>query len=188
MTTDFGAPSPSSAIQPWTYDVFLSFRGEDTRNTFIGHLLNNLARKGIKTFMDEDGLRIGEEISPALLKAIEESKISIVVFSEKYATSKWCLEELVNILQCKESKQQIVFPIFYKIDPSDVRHQKGRFGEALSRHQCRFKDNSKQVMIWREALTKAASLSGRHFLDGGYVLNCYTCIYEYTSYLIMFFF
>ena len=60
----------------WTYDVFLSFRGEDTRNNFIGHLHSNLVRKGIKTFIDDEGLGRGDELSHALQKVIQESRIS----------------------------------------------------------------------------------------------------------------
>ncbi|KAM5582386.1 hypothetical protein ABKV19_002680 [Rosa sericea] len=170
MTTQFEASSsssssssssPSATIQSWTYHVFLSFRGEDTRNTFTGHLHSNLVQKGIKTFID-DGLPRGEEISSALFKAIEESKISVIVFSENYASSKWCLEELAKIIQCKESKNQMVYPVFYKVDPSDVRKQCGSFGQALAHH-----DNSK-VVGWKTALTKAGNLSGWHISQGGH--------------------
>ncbi|KAK9930696.1 hypothetical protein M0R45_027725 [Rubus argutus] len=162
------ASPPSYSFTPYSYpyDVFLSFRGVDTRNTFTGHLYTNLDRKGIKTFIDDDELSKGEEISSALVKAIEGSKVSIVIFSENYASSKWCLDELVKILQCKESKQQLVWPVFYKVDPSDVRHQKGKFGEALAKHECRFKDNMDKVQTWRTALRDAANLSGWTFLDG----------------------
>ncbi|KAI5314389.1 hypothetical protein L3X38_043565 [Prunus dulcis] len=163
-TTTQGA-SFSHVTHSWTYDVFLSFRGEDTRNNFTGHLHRNLIQRGIKTFIDYE-LRRGEEISPALLKAIEESRISIIVFSENYATSTWCLDELVKILKCKELKQQMVWPIFYKVDPSDVRNQRGSFGKALAKHERKFKDNKEKVKIWRAALTKAANLSGWSLLDG----------------------
>ncbi|XP_004296292.1 PREDICTED: TMV resistance protein N-like [Fragaria vesca subsp. vesca] len=168
ITTGFAASSSTTTThQSWTYDVFLSFRGDDTRNNFVAHLHSNLIRKGIRTFLDDDGLRRGVEISSELHKAIEESKVSIVVFSETYASSKWCLEELVKILECKESKKQMVYPVFYKVDPSDVRNQNGSFGKALADHECTFKDRLEKVVRWREALTKAANLSGLHFSDGG---------------------
>ncbi|KAM5574736.1 hypothetical protein ABKV19_013930 [Rosa sericea] len=163
--TQSRASSSASFTHSWTYDVFLSFRGEDTRWNFTDHLNSNLRHKGIKTFID-DKLRRGEEISPALLKAIEESMISIIVFSENYASSRWCLDELVKILQCKESRQQIVSPIFYKVDPSDVRNQTGSFGKALAKHELEYKGNREKVMTWRRALTEAANLSGWPFFDG----------------------
>ncbi|XP_042942650.1 disease resistance protein RUN1-like [Carya illinoinensis] len=153
--------SPSS--HPWIHDVFLSFRGEDTRNTFTGHLHHALIEKGIKTFRDDVVLQKGDEISPALLEAIEQSKISIIVFSKKYATSTWCLDELVKILECRKSIGQMVQPIFYNVDPSDVRKQ---FVKDLDMHENKVKDDIQRVLRWKVALKEAANLSGWHLNNG----------------------
>ncbi|KAG6625085.1 hypothetical protein CIPAW_16G071500 [Carya illinoinensis] len=136
--------SPSSPSSPpstprWSYDVFLSFRGIDTRNHFIAHLYSGLCQRGIKTYKDDEDLARGETISLTLLKAIEESMISIIVLSPNYASSTWCLEELTKILECKKTKQQIVLPVFYHIDPSKIRNERGSFGEILAQHRERFK-------------------------------------------------
>ena len=139
------------------YDVFLSFRGEDTRNKFTSHLHKALLDKQIETFIDYK-LNSGDEISPALLKAIEESQISIIIFSQDYASSRWCLEELVKILECRQNHRQLVIPVFYEIDPSHVRHQSGSFAAAFAKHQQRTcKD---KVQRWKDALKEAANLSG----------------------------
>ena len=92
----------SSFTSRFIHDVFLSFRGEDTRYNFTSHLYQALCDKGFNTFIDND-LRRGEEISTELLKAIESSMISIVVFSDNYASSGWCLDELVKILECRNN-------------------------------------------------------------------------------------
>ncbi|XP_062025775.1 disease resistance protein RUN1-like [Rosa rugosa] len=47
-----------------------------------------------------------------------------------------------------------------------VRYQKGKYGEALAKHECRFKDNMDKVQRWRTTLRNAANLSGRTFVDG----------------------
>ena len=94
----------SSSSQHWRYDAFLSFRGEDTRKSFTAHLYKELCTKGINTFIDDDKLRRGEVISLALLTAIENSMFSIIVLSENYASSSWCLEELVKILECMKTR------------------------------------------------------------------------------------
>ncbi|XP_062020847.1 TMV resistance protein N-like [Rosa rugosa] len=161
--------SSAFSTRSYTHDVFLSFRGEDTRSAFTGHLYWNLLQKGINTFIDDELTR-GEKISQALLRAIEESKLSLIIFSENYAFSKWCLDELVHILGCRRSKNQMVRPIFYKVDPSDVRNQRGTFGEALAQHERRFQDDMDldEVSRWREALSEAANLSGWHFSGTGY--------------------
>ncbi|KAL6269899.1 hypothetical protein ACE6H2_026810 [Prunus campanulata] len=145
------------------YDVFLSFRGEDTRDTFTSHLHKALRGKNIETYID-NRLERGDEIAPALLKAIERSKIALVIFSKDYASSTWCLKELVHILGRKKSHGQIVIPIFYRIDPSDVRKQKGTYelGGLLWRLKKRFKGSMDEVADWRAALEEAANISGFH--------------------------
>ena len=125
--------SSSSSAHQWKYDVFLSFRGEDTRKGFTDHLYTALRQKGIDTFMD-DQLRRGEQISPELLTAIENSRMSIIVFSDNYASSSWCLDELVKILDCVKVMGHKALPVFYKVDPSDVKKQKGCFAEAFAKH------------------------------------------------------
>ena len=154
--------SSISSSSDWKYAVFLSFRGEDTRNNFTGHLYKALDQKGIETFMDDKKLRTGEEISPTLVTAIQRSRCSIIVLSENYASSKWCLEELVMILECNRTKNLKVVPIFYNVDPSHVRNQTGTFGEALAKHEENLKIKVEKVQKWREALTQVANLSGLH--------------------------
>ncbi|GLT70706.1 hypothetical protein SLA2020_427670 [Shorea laevis] len=153
--------SSSSFTSQWAHDVFLSFRGADTRNNFTAHLYEALVREGIKTYIDNN-LEKGENISPELLKAIEESRIAVIVLSQNYASSSWCLDELTKILECKQTKGQIVVPVFYKVDPTDVRHQKKSFGEAFVKHEERFKDDQKKVQKWKTDLTEVANLSGCH--------------------------
>ncbi|KAG6676641.1 hypothetical protein I3842_15G162600 [Carya illinoinensis] len=152
--------SSSSVAFPWRNVVFLSFRGEDTRNTFTAHLHHALSQKEICTFTDEVELRRGDEISPALLQAIEGSRISIIVFSTNYASSTWCLDELLKILECKKSKQQIVLPVFYHVEPSDVRHQRGSFGEALAKHAEKLNGDTNKLQLWEKALREVANMSG----------------------------
>ena len=157
----------TSSITPqFTYDAFLSFRGEDTRYNFIGHLYQALCYEGFNTFIDNE-LPRGEEILMELLKAIELSKSSIVVFSENYASSSWCLDELVKILECRNNGQ-LVLPVFYKVDPSEIRKQKGKFGVALTQRE----DNMEKIQRWRTALTKAAGLSGLHYKEGYVTIRC----------------
>ncbi|KAF5469347.1 hypothetical protein F2P56_013428 [Juglans regia] len=148
----------SSSIHSWNHDVFLNFRGEDVRQKFISHLYHGLVKRKINTYMDRD-LERGEEISGALFKAIEESRISIVVLSKSYADSRWCLNELLKILDCKQAMKQIVLPIFYGVKPSEVRDQKGDFGKSFDKLGDQLKDNVK-MLKWKAALEEVANLSG----------------------------
>ncbi|OMP03092.1 hypothetical protein COLO4_10633 [Corchorus olitorius] len=156
--------SSSSSHQP-KYQVFLSFRGADTRHGFTSHLLKALKDKGIAVFFDDEKLEKGEELNPALLKAIAASKISIVILSKDYASSKSCLTELSEIMKCKGGVMaQIVLPIFYHVDPSDVRNIAGTFKESFEKkHQKRKLD---EVNEWKDEFSKVGKLKGWH-IEGG---------------------
>ncbi|KAL1146138.1 hypothetical protein V6Z11_A11G351200 [Gossypium hirsutum] len=154
--------STSSSISRKKYDVFLSFRGEDTRKNFTDHLYNALNRNGIVTFRDDPKLEAGEEIAPELFKAIQQSWCSVIVFSETYAFSGWCLEELAEIVKQKNDKGHKVFPIFYHVNPFDLRKQKGKVEEAFSKHEERYKENKDKIQKWRNALTEVANIKGWH--------------------------
>ncbi|XP_023902140.1 disease resistance protein Roq1 [Quercus suber] len=154
--------SSSSSKSGWKYEVFLSFRGKDTRKNFTDHLFHALKEKGIFTFRDDEKLERGKSISEELLKAIEESRFAIVIFSKNYAFSRWCLDELVHIVKCKNKIGLKVVPIFYHVNPSHVREQEGIFAQAFDKHN---EESIDKVETWRAALREVANLSGRDLQD-----------------------
>ncbi|GJV99383.1 Toll/interleukin-1 receptor domain-containing protein [Tanacetum coccineum] len=149
--------SSSSSSVSYVYDVFLSFRGEDTRKTFVDHLYSALEQRHIRTYKDDITLPRGESVGPALLKAIQESRHAVIIFSKNYANSSWCLDELVHIMKCRDENGQIVMPVFYDVDPSDVRKQKRDFGEAFSKQVT---ENTTKAELWRKQLVAASNISG----------------------------
>ncbi|KAF8024667.1 hypothetical protein BT93_F1751 [Corymbia citriodora subsp. variegata] len=143
------------------YDIFLSFRGSDTRKGFTDHLYHKLINVGtipIYVFRDDNSIPIGEEFGSLLLDAITRSKISIPIISENFASSKWCLRELIHIMDCKKSTSHIVLPIFYKVKPSDVRYLQGNFGEAFYSRKERF--DEKLIQQGQQALSEVSYLNG----------------------------
>ncbi|XP_009367963.2 transcriptional corepressor LEUNIG_HOMOLOG-like isoform X2 [Pyrus x bretschneideri] len=155
--------SPSSSFSTTSssspYDVFLSF-GEDTRKTFTDHLYWTMKDAGIDFFMEEnESIRRGENISDKVKQIIEGSKVSVIVFSSRYADSIWCLEELVQIMECRGTVKQMVLPIFYDLSPSDVI---GTFVLAFQKHRERFHEDTdiqEKLRRWTDALTAAAGLT-----------------------------
>ncbi|XP_057441213.1 uncharacterized protein LOC130733140 [Lotus japonicus] len=179
LIKDIGPSLKNKPIEEWDatvsslrnskarYQIFISFRGEDTRESFTGFLYEALCREGFKTFLDDGGLKGGDQISETLVEAIEDSRLSIVVFSENYAESRWCLEELVTIVECKKYKKQLVWPIFYKVSRSDVRLQKNSYGKAMAKHEERFQKDPEKVQKWRSVLSEVAKLkTGMQYSTG----------------------
>ncbi|KAL5158292.1 putative WRKY transcription factor 19 [Glycine soja] len=139
------------------FDVFVSLRGKDIRNGFLSHLTEAFKRNQVHAFVD-DKLERGEEIWPSLVTAIERSFILLIIFSQDYASSRWCLEELVTILECRDKYERIVIPVFYKMEPTNVQHQLGSYTKnAFAEHERGYKS---KVQRWRRALNKCAHLSG----------------------------
>lgn len=149
---------------PKKHDVFISFRGKDTRKGFTSHVHHAFRKGNIDTFIDYR-LKRGDEVAPALTQAIRDSRISLVIFSKNFAESKWCLNELVEILECREHRAQVVIPVFYNIDPWQVRYQEGSFATAFEEYKReQFWNNDEsyedKVSRWKDALTQAANISG----------------------------
>ncbi|KAL8258355.1 hypothetical protein R6Q59_030396 [Mikania micrantha] len=145
-----------SSSQSWEYDVFLSFKGEDTRKTFIDHLYSALVYRQIITYKDDLTLTSGESITSLLIKNIQKSRIAVIIFSKNYAASSVCLDELAFIMKNRDEQGQILMPIFYDVEPSEVREQTGHYREALRNYEY----NKNKVQSWREALTRAGGLPG----------------------------
>ena len=137
------------------YDVFINFSRGYPGHSFISGLYAALKKAGVHVFEDEIKHRSGDLISSG---AIEGSRVSIIVFTRDYADSRRCLQELVKIMECRLSKGQKVVPVFYEVDPSEVRDQTGHFGEALASIE-REPANKNKSFSYRKAIQKAVGIS-----------------------------
>ncbi|XP_039165887.1 disease resistance protein RUN1-like [Eucalyptus grandis] len=141
------------------YEVFLSFRGPNTRNGFADYLYTSLINARIRVFRDNNDLDPGENIPDALVQSINQSKISIPIISKDYASSRSCLMELAQMVVCKEAEAPLVVPIFYDIDPADLKYQRGCVEESFSKHERRRIDR-KEIYKWKQALGKITEMMG----------------------------
>ena len=156
------SPSFSKSKHQRIHDVFINFRGEDIGRKFVSHLQYALSNAGVNTFFDEANLVKGMQLHE-LMRAVEGSQIAIVVFSQSYTESTWCLDELEQIIKCHQTQGQSVLPVFYEIDPSDVRHQKGDFGKSLeeaAKKRYSGEQLEQALARWKRVLNKAAGISG----------------------------
>ncbi|XP_057995514.1 disease resistance protein RPV1-like isoform X2 [Hevea brasiliensis] len=147
------------------FDAFLSFRGDDVRKTFADHVYAALTGAGIHTFRDDEEIERGKNIDQELTKAIQQSKVAVIVFSPDHASSRWCLDELLMINERRKSDGMHILPIFYHVDPSAVRRQKESFKEAFDRHEQQLKEEIDKVERWRAALKEVADLGGEVLKD-----------------------
>lgn len=168
------------------YDIFLSFRGPDVRQTFVDQLAESLRTAGVYFFKDDEKLEEGQRIDSSLIQAIEDSKIHIPIFSKTYAQSVWCLDEITYMCQSKRlivtetgnaegrgtvqyPNAGVIIPLFYDVEPSHVRYpDKGEssYKKAFEKHiHSKNADNKdrydqKTIAAWKDALHQVSKLSG----------------------------
>lgn len=82
--------------------------------------------------------------------------VSVVLFSENYAGSSWCLQELEKIIECHRAKGQVILPVFYGVDLWEVRKQSGKFGRVFEEMIKTTSVKEDTVLSWRRALAEAA--------------------------------
>ncbi|XP_048136635.1 disease resistance protein L6-like [Rhodamnia argentea] len=151
--------SNSQASSGPSYEVFLSFRGPDTRHGFTDCLYHGMVAAGILVFRDDESLRVGERIGGELLRAIENSKIYIPIFSTNYASSPWCLRELAYMVECasKLNGNKEILPIFFDVEPVDVKLKTNLYRQNLSQIQKTFRS---EVKSWEKALIDVGKRKG----------------------------
>ncbi|XP_022545824.1 probable disease resistance protein RPP1 [Brassica napus] len=149
----------SSLPRNWIHHVFPSFHGADVRTNFLSHVLKELKSKAIDLFIDND-IERSKSIGPELIEAIRGSRIAILFFSKNYASSTWCLNELVEIMTCREEFGQTVISLFYEVDPTHVKKQTGDFGKVFKK-TCVGKTKD-EIQRWKHALTEVAQIAGFH--------------------------
>ncbi|KAJ0522999.1 putative protein kinase RLK-Pelle-CrRLK1L-1 family [Helianthus annuus] len=155
----FISSSTSSPIH-YTYDVFLSFRGEDTRNSFTNHLYEALHQAGFNTFRDDVEIQYGPDLKLEFERSIRKSRASIIVFSKNFANSSWFLDELCLILKLRREDSHFVLPVFYSVDPSDIKNQRGSFAIKAIKGAEGSRWAEDNMNRWKAALIEVANMAG----------------------------
>lgn len=111
-------------------------------------------------------LQRGKCIKLEILRAIEQSRLVLVIFSKNYASSTWCLEEVAKAVECKDINEGSVIPIFYEVNPSDIRKLRGNFGTTFAKTEEVYSGDKRDIKRWKDAVSKVASLAGMELKDG----------------------
>ncbi|XP_057831185.2 disease resistance protein Roq1 isoform X3 [Cryptomeria japonica] len=160
------APSASTSgrsrvpVKKMPYDVFINHRGPDVKYTVATTLHNTLSVLGFRVFLDSEELEMRDFLPGEIEEAMRSPSLHIAIFSQNYAQSPWCLAELSFIF--KTGKQ--IVPIFYHVQPDDVRYAKGVYADALSQHKNKGRYTSKKLEEWKNALNNVS-------YNAGYIIN-----------------
>lgn len=112
----------------YVFDVFINHRGPDVKRTLATALYHCLTQHDLRVFLDEQELQEGENITPQIESAIRTASVHIAIFSPGYADSRWCLDELVLMLESRSKSRSTIIPVFYGVQPSELRWTRGKNG------------------------------------------------------------
>ncbi|XP_039154797.1 toll/interleukin-1 receptor-like protein [Eucalyptus grandis] len=150
------------------FEVFLSFRGLDTRDNFTSCLYHDMVEKGIRVFKDDKELPIGQKVEGELLQALDDSQIYIPIFSKRFASAPWCLREVAHMVNCtsKSDGKKEILPVFFDVKPDDVKLKTELYRDALS--ELGKKYGSDEVKSWEDALAEVPTKVGWKLEGKGY--------------------
>lgn len=165
-------PEQQKPMPELGFQVFLSHRGPDAKNHIASLIHNQLTQfHQLRTFIDKKGIRAGHYIIDEIQKAIKSASVHVAIFSQGYAQSEWCLNELVSML---ESTRPII-PVFLDVNVSDVRYIKGTYEQAFEYYKTKGRVSEVDMDKWKKALNTASQISGIEFKmkenDHGEILN-----------------
>ncbi|KAG6741891.1 hypothetical protein POTOM_055171 [Populus tomentosa] len=141
----------SSSYHQWKANVFPS--------NVVTYLKSDLALRFIVPAEKEPEKVMA--IRSRLFKAIEESGLSIVIFSRDCAYLPWCFEELVKIVEfMDEMRSNTVFPVSYDVEQSKIDDQIENCTIVFDKNEENLRENEEKVQRWMDILSEAEILSG----------------------------
>lgn len=147
--------------------MFINFRGEELRCSFVSHLVEAFKRHGINFFIDKDEQK-GKDLKH-LFARIKQSRMALTIFSKRYAESSWCLDELARIKKRADQRKLRVVPIFFKVKAESVRYQEAEFGRNFWR--LAKTSSGEQIKKWKEALESVSDKVGLTLGDKRYLTD-----------------
>lgn len=145
-----------------TYQVFINHRGTDVKKTLASLIYRDLTKLGLRVFLDNQELRIGDDFPPAIFEAIQSAYVHIAIFTEGYAQSRWCLDELYRIWKSSQERKAKILTVFYDVQPAALRNVKeGCYAEAFEGHQR--KRRAEDIENWKTALKEVSKITGLEF-------------------------
>ena len=159
VVVDPAGKSKSEERPVTNFDVFLNHRGRDTKKHFVAHLEDALIQNGFHPFLDTKSLVKGEQAFDSIAAALQSVCVHAAVISKGYIESKWCLDELCDMLETQRAGFSVIIPVFYGVEPEHLRRPEiGPFATAFEKHTS--KGRHDEVGRWKKALCQAAAITG----------------------------
>lgn len=102
-----------------TWDVFISHASEDKYSVALP-LANLLEQKGVKVWIDEEQLLLGDSLFREIEKAMLSSRYGVVILSHSFLEKYWTNLELEALFTKEEEYGKVILPIWHNISKKEL--------------------------------------------------------------------
>jgi TIR domain len=104
----------------YSWDVFICHASED-KHTVARPLANELSARGLRVWIDESEIRLGDSLRDAIDMGLAHSQFGVVILSVHFFAKDWAKSELDGLITREINDKKIVLPVWHKLTPRDVR-------------------------------------------------------------------
>lgn len=101
------------------WDVFISHASED-KETIAKPIASALSRCGLRIWLDEQQLRIGDSLRRKIDEGLAKSRFGVVILSQKFFAKEWPQKELDALVSREEGDNKVILPIWHGVSRADV--------------------------------------------------------------------
>jgi hypothetical protein len=112
--TDEGLESSRHA-----WDVFVSYASED-RHAVAIPLVTRLRAAGLRSWIDVEAVRAGDNLRGRVNEAIAQSRFGVVILSKAFLDKKWTMDELDALLAMERHDHKVVVPVLHDLPDSQL--------------------------------------------------------------------
>jgi hypothetical protein len=105
--------------QSMKWDVFISHASED-KEAFVRPLAAALQEKGIRVWLDELVLTVGDSLRRSIDDGLARSRYGVVVISPDFLKKEWPQKELDGLTAREVDGRKVILPVWHHVDRQTV--------------------------------------------------------------------
>ncbi|MCI0620290.1 MAG: toll/interleukin-1 receptor domain-containing protein [Acidobacteria bacterium] len=125
-------PTETEAGKPdREWDVFIAHASE--QKPFARELYAELTNRGIRVWLDEVVLKIGDSLRKVIDDGLSGSKFGVVVLSREFFAKHWPQKELGGLI-AQEVDRKVILPVWYELTAEEVRKLSPLLADRFAAH------------------------------------------------------
>jgi hypothetical protein len=116
-------------VKKW--DVFISHASED-KQSVARPLKDQLTKDGLKVWLDENELRLGDSLTKKIDQGLAESSYGVVILSKAFFSKYWTQRELSGLVARESTNQKVILPVWHGVDHQFIAHYSPTLADKLA--------------------------------------------------------